>query len=360
MESPAPAASAPPAADSSPAVETLTAVEHAATTGNMREFRAARAAERADKPLPSVTVTEEGEPVVPVPADAAPAAPKLSRKEREQQDANERTRKAVESATADIRAELDRLKAAAPRSEPKPAEPAPKETAVQMAKRFAALPDAPKLDQFDSVEEHAAAMALFINETYGAERTAESQSRGEAEAMTAAQMARVDGFITQLTAAKTADPTFTAALTEEVKALKPFDALKPGEPGGPRNVIAEQIYDSPIAPQVLRHLSEHPDDLKQLEAMPPHIAALPPRAREKAHIQHIVREYGKLEGRLATAATAPAPSTTKTVSEAPTVDTLGGHAAEAPADPVMSAAVKGDFKQFRAAKRARLAASRTS
>ena len=40
------------------------------------------------------------------------------------------------------------------------------------------------------------------------------------------------------------------------------------------------------------------------------------------------------------------------------METLGTRAAEA-ADPVMSAVRKGDFKQFRAAKRARLAASRT-
>lgn len=334
MEAPsAPAAVAQPAAP-----ETVSATFDAATKGDFAAFQDAESSARAGKPVADVPAT----PKAPAADGAAPVQPVSKR----QDEINNRIREAVDRATAETRAELDRLRAelkpAAPRTDQPKAEPP-----AAAWKRFAQMPDAPKLAEFDSVEEHTAAMSFFINQKVHEERTSEAQSRAEHDELTAAQNQRVDTFVSRLNDAKTADPEFVTKLTPDVRALKPFGGLQPGEQGGPRNVIAEQIYDSPIAPQVLLHLSQHPEVMAALEAMPAHIASLPTQLRTKAHIQHIVREYGKLEGSLATAATADRPAAPSTITAAPPPPPSVSSRAGTGADPATAAVAKGDFAAFK-------------
>lgn len=338
MESPtAPVAPAPLAPVETPV--TIAPDVAAANTGDVQGFLDARAAQRTGKPLPAVEAPE---------TPAAPAAPTLSKR---QQDANERTREAVALATADIRAENARLKAQldAPRAvPPAPPAPAPTEQAEPEFKRYLALPGAPKLADFDSVEEHAIAAALFINRAVASE----TQSRASQDELTAAQHARVETFIGRLNETKAADPEFVNKLTPDVKALKPFNALAPGEPSGPRNVIAEKIYDSPVAPALLLHFSQHPEALAGLETMPASIAALPPAVRARAHIQHIIRAFGALEGQLATAATpthspaqpqaVPSSSPISTAPQPPPVLTTPGSTS----DPKIAAIARRDVGSF--------------
>jgi hypothetical protein len=275
---PAPAASAPAAAPAAAEPVTQSAAHAAVASGSSRDFRVARRAERAGTPLPPVPVSTEPAPAANTPAPTttspapAPAAdPQLSRR---QQEANERTRRAVEQATADLRRELDSVRAQLPKpaAATPPAAPTPSEPAW---KKYHDHPDAPKIADFDSLSEHSAAMAHFVMEQANAERAQASQQ----QELTSAQQARAGKFVEQLQAAKVADPEFTNKLTPEVRALKPFGALQPGEGAGPLNVVAEQVFDSPIAPKVLLHFSQHPDDLRRLATVPDHIRAMPAHAQ---------------------------------------------------------------------------------
>jgi hypothetical protein len=353
---PAPAAPAPAPA---PATEPVTqsAAHAAVASGSSRDFRVARRAERAGTPLPPVPVSTEPAPAAdtttPAPTTVAPAPaptpvdPQVSRR---QQEANERTRRAVEAATADLRRELDSVRAQLPKPAATTPPAAPTPTAPAW-KKYHDHPDAPKLEEFESLSEHAAAMAHFVVKQVSAESAQESENNE----LTNAQQARAGKFVEQLNAAKVADPEFTQKLTPEVRALKPFNALQPGEGGGPVNVVAEQVFDSPIAPKILLHFSQHPEDLRRLATVPEHLRSLPARAQAEQHIQWIVREFGKLEGRLETPAT-PAPAPPKTLTEAPAPPTtLGTRPAEA-ADPLAAAIRSGDTGAYRRMRREQRAA----
>ncbi len=153
-------------------------------------------------------------------------------------------------------------------------------------------------------------------------REQQVQTRTEQQEITAAQQQRVESFVGKLNEARAADPEFVQKLSPRVRDnLKPFEALAPGEASGPINVIGAQVYDSPVAPAVLLHFSQHPEALAALEAIPPSIAMLPPSVRVRAHIQHIIREFGKLEGRLAGDPAHPSPAAaaapSSSISKAP-------------------------------------------
>jgi hypothetical protein len=350
-----------------PAAEptTIPASAAAILSGDTGSYREARRAERAGKPLNAVPAPTPAEPD----ATAAPA-PHLSRR---QQQINARAERAVDSATAALREENARLKADLDRAKatpaPQPAAPAPQPVAAQPAapaaaaepdwKRFARMPNAPKLADFDTVEEHTAAMSLFINDQRWEERQTADRQRTERDATDAAQRVQVEGFIKQLHDAKAADPTFADKLSLDVKTrLVPFSALRnpdgTSRQGGPINVIGEHVYASTMAAKVLMHFSEHPDELTRLTSLPPILAALPPSTeRTRAHIAWMAREYGKLEGRLDTSALSAAPLTDV---PAP-IAQLGTRAGEA-ADPKAAAIRKGDTRAYREIRRQERAALR--
>ncbi len=129
--------------------------------------------------------------------------------------------------------------------------------------------------------------------------------------------------------------------------LKPFAALAPGEAGGARNVLGEQVYSSPVAPALLKHFSQHPDELTRLETVPPHLATLPPGMRTRAHIEWMVKEVGKLEGRLEAAipAAAPAVASPSTITAAPPPPPQVSRTG-ATADPIASALKRDDLGAF--------------
>jgi len=357
---------AAPVAAPTPAPATVSASLDAVGKGDFSAFHDSEAAARRGAPKPSVEAKIET-PAAPVTeSQAATTTPTTEARaiSKRQQETNERIRQAVERATETLRRENEQLRRGPTPAQPQ-AQPAQREPEW---KRYAAMPDAPKLAEFDSVEDHAAAMALFVADTRHAERTAHESSRTVSEQLTVAQQARVEAFGAQLEAAKTADPTFVEALTPEVRALKPFSALQPGEAGGPANVVAEQIFDSPVAPQVLRHLSTHPEALTRLTTTPASILALPPAAQAKAHIQWIVREFGKLEAQFETAEEPAVPD----ASARPVVDPPASPISAAPpplptisragqsVDAKAAALAKGDFAAFSQLERADRAAKRRS
>jgi hypothetical protein len=351
----APAASAQPAAAATPApaaAETHTAATHAAVEGNFREFREARRAERAGKPLADVPAPAAAAPAgdKAAPESATPAAPVERTISKRQEDINNRIREAVERATADTQRELAELRArvAAPpaaRTDP-PAAPAT-ETKVAEWKRLASMPDAPKLADFDSVEEHAAAMAFFVNKTLHQERLDQEAGRQSEESRARYLNERGQEYGGRLAAAKEADPDIVSKIAPAIMAARPLSGLSDAE--RPKatfaNLVAETGLFSEDPAGLYVYLSANEKEAARIASLPTPEAAL--------------RALAQLDGRLTAARSAPAApaKTTKTLTDAPAPDnTVGSRASDAAADPVMAAAKKGDFKQFRAAKRARVAA----
>jgi hypothetical protein len=312
-------------------------------------------------------------------APAAPApAPALSRR---QQKANERTQAAVESATTALREENARIKAQLDSQKPphiespaavappapvvaQPAPVVPAPAAEPEWKRLAAMPDAPKLADFETIEQYNFAVNLFVAD----KRAAEAAQRGQSEDAHAVMKGRIDRFEANLAEAMKA-PDFKTSITPLVaQQLKPFDARKRDdkgnfiEKGTALNAVGEHVYDSPILGTMLRHFSTPAGEaeLRRLTNLPDHLKGLPDNPmRARLHIAWIAREYGKIEGRLeAAAAPAPAPNVPapKLITDAPApARTLGHRPAEA-ADPRAAAIRSGDTRAYREIRRAERAA----
>ena len=344
---PAPA----PVASPSPATQPATAA--AVTSGKTLDYRAARRAERAGQPMAAVpatvapAATDQTTEAAPSPAVATTPEP---RKARDQQYISDRIREGVDRGTAELRAEIERIKQHIQ---------APPAAAREPQKAYDGVDPSDPKPAPDNFETHDAYLAA--RDEWNERRIERKQATAatgvrvaqEREELTAAQQARVQKFADQLKTATTADPEFSSKLTPAVRALKPFAALAPGERGGPEHIVAEQVFDSPIAPQVLLHLSAHPDALARLIAMPAEIQAMPQRVRTHHHIQWIVKEFGKLEAALsappATDAPAPVPSTTLTSAPSP-AQTLGSRPAAA-VDPKAAAVKSGNTQAYRELRR---------
>ena len=354
---PTAATAPPPVAPAADASTTQPATQAAVKSGDTQAYRNARRAERAGKPLEAVQAAA----VTPEAATATePQKVEPPRKARDEDYISRRILEGVDRGTQELRAEIDRMKqqlqthqpAEATREQPKPYD--------------GADPSDPKPtpDGFENFDEY-----LDKRDEWNERRIARKQAHAahgaraahDHQELTAAQQARVEKFITQLESAKAADAAFVDKLTPDVRALKPFAALTPGERSGPANVVAEQVYDSPIAPQVLLHFSTHPDALARLTAMPPEIQAMPQRVRAHHHIQWIVKEFGKLEASLSapetTAEPAPTSTPSKTLTSAPPpAQTLGSRPAAA-IDPKTAAVKSGNTTAYRQLRRQERAAA---
>lgn len=303
---------------------TQTASHAAVVADDFGAFRAAERAEARGTPQPDVPVPPPAEPVATEP----PPEPARTLSKR-QQEQNERVRLAVERATADLRAENERLKATAPKETPAP--PAPKPAPY---KAYLELPGAPKLADFESLEEHSAAMAVFIADQRLAEREAVRAAEADARAAGAEAVKTLETYQGQIAAA--GGTAFLDQLTPEVQQLRPVEALQArGETAiGPLNVLTSEIIKSAIAPQLLQHFSDHPEELRRFETLP--------------HPAAVYRELGKLERALEP----PSPSSASYATPPKPPRILEPRPAAA-ADPVRAALDRNDFRAFRAAERVR-------
>lgn len=363
-----------PAPDSAPPIPASVSAERAAAeTGDFGAFDRAAIARRQGKPLPEVPHP------APAPAQAAGggtgaaaetnADPGTRTVSRRQQAINDYERRIAEQEQR-IRALETR-----PRPEPSPGQPSgqpppdpttsptaqsPAETAKQRVARYLALPEAPKVEDFDTYPEYTAAQTLFLNDRLQAEQAEVADQRAHQQQQHERLIARDQAFRERLTAAKAADPAFVEQLSDEAKNLGGIDyARRSGVTPGPVHIIGELLYDSPQAVPFLRYISADPQALAQLVALPEAIARMPPQWRAKAHIDHLVTEFRRLEGRLAyeasLAAADPArgdeapPSTVSAAPPPPPTLTKAGRSA----DPGRSALERGDFAAYDAAEMAR-------
>ncbi len=307
--------------------------------------RAAERAAQAGTPKPDVAVVEPEEAPAPAVGEAPAAGGEPRKLSRTQEKLNREIQQAVDRATTALQAENARLKALAapPKTEPAtPVDRTPAAPAKDAYKRYLQAPGAPKLADFDTLEDHAAAMALFMADARHAERvTQDAHARAVVEAEQKAT-ATITGFQQQVTEAGGKD--FLAKLHPEVQALRPVEALEAaGElhQAGPLNVLASELVKSARAPQLLQQLSAHPELLQ--------------RFRSATSVAEVYRHLGALESALdAPSDGRPHP---KTVTSAPapirTLDARSGVSS----DPALEALQRDNFRAFRLAERARERAS---
>lgn len=197
----APAPSAPIETET----ETITAADQAVQNHDPIAYRAARHAERSGTPL--VPAPAKADPAPTDPATPAAPAPPVAGLSKKQQDANDRTRLAVEQATADLQAENARLKAqlAPPKTATPPAAVAPP----------AATDDPrPKYEDFasetDPFTAHLEALALWSGrQAYKAEQVKAQQDRHREDFYAAQERLDAEGL--------KAHPDFAEKLTALAK-----------------------------------------------------------------------------------------------------------------------------------------------
>lgn len=350
-------AQAPTRPDSTPSAPAPVSAERAASdAGDYASFDRAHVAKRQGKSVPQpeparaqATPTTDSE----TPASAENGERAVSKR---QQAINDYERRIAQQEQR-IQELESRTRAAQP-SQDQPRQPPPQappqETPKQRVARLLALPEAPKVDDFDTYPEYTAAQTLFLHDLAAKHQAAQTAERDQQVQRHQTLVARDQAFRERLTAAKTADPEFVASLSDEAKNLGGLDhARRTGQTPGPTHIIGELLYDSPHAAAFLRHISADPQALTALTALPAHLARVPPQWRAKAHIDHLVTEFRRLEGRLAyeealaarDGAPASAPALNSPVSSAPPPPPTLGKAGRS-TDPVRSALARNDFAAF--------------
>jgi hypothetical protein len=318
-------APAPPAAP-------VTATEQAVITNDVSAYRDARRAERSTgKPAPAPVLPESGK-ATPDAAATKPTEEARTVSKRQQQINDYERRIAAQDA------ELARLRSttAAPAPAPAPRAPASAAPVGESFPEFAAFvaqhPDATFESYMDARLDWREAQRAQLSQREQAAR--ESQQEHQAT---------VAGFASRVAEATTADPAFWDKVSPELTALETREkVLADGRQPGPGNDLATEIIRSELGPQLLRHLTDHPDDLAKLRACTTR--------------GQLIKVFGRLEARLEQGAVPPPQ---KLVSDVPPPPTTLGSRPGSQADPVRAAVARGDITGYREARRAeRLAAHR--
>lgn len=355
---------APPAPAQETAVEeapvTVSADVDAARRGDFAAMQESVRATRGGKPLPRVSLNpDDAAPAEAVKAGQTPAEPTEQQRgvSKRQQQINDYERRIAEQ-TQRI-ADLERRMSAPverPAAEPPPA----KETPAY--KRYASLPTAPKLNDvdpatgqplYDSVEEHSAAMALFIAE----QREHDANQTRSFEAQRARFEAQGQSFHERLAAASKADPDFRSKLAPELLDERdpavPLALLAPGTPLKFKNFVAQAIWEGADPSRLLPYLSaENSKIAHELVKLPAH---------------DLLPALHRLDGRLAAGATSPAPATAP-AARAPLPSPISAAPPPAPkvtgagstANPADTALARGDVSFFIRQEQEKRAAGRRS
>lgn len=342
----------PPAAPAPP----LTASEAAVVADDFQSFHKAEQAARVGKPLPVPVPTvsddegdDEPEPAAAVaPAGSTPSAP-VSKK---QQRINDAIRTAVEAATREDKAELARLRAAQPPHEPRVAPAA----VASPSPALAADPHDPEPDHTDATKypggeydpKFLRAAAAWDNRQERRQSEAAAQARAAADQQDQAFRSNAKAASDAWEAKAKADPEFRTRLNPDLmKALIPASQIPVDDKGqrlfalGPLNVIAQEMLDHPdTAPDLADFLSTHPEDLTRLTALDPRTGVPMLSSRQ------LIREIGRIEGRLSRAEAPEPPPAPNVVTDAPLPPTTLGTRSTTPADPIAAAVKRNDFATF--------------
>lgn len=159
--------------------------------------------------------------------------------------------------------------------------------------RYAAMPDAPKLSDFQSYEDYTFAVNVFVAD----QRFDERMSQHTAQQ---AERAREDAHRARIIAAKNADPQFEA----KINAAGELMLSQP---------MIDLVKDSDIGPKLLLYFADHPDETQRLSTLPP---------------AQVIRQLGRLEESLSRSDAAkhvPGPAPSPVISAATTpITPVGG------------------------------------
>lgn len=306
---------------------TMSATRAAADKGDFSAFLEADDAASKGTPMARVEVKPDPAPVkVETPAvEAQPPAQTVSKR---QQDINDRIREAVSKATADLAAENARLRGQQPQQPQQPTTPKEPEW-----KRFASMPEAPRLAEFDSVEDHAAAMALFIADTRHAERTQAEQAKAHQSQRERFLTERSEKYGTALHQAQASDPDFLSKIPPALVTARPLSGLSAEERKTATfaNSAAEAAFRSDAPDVLLKYLHANQDEVVAIARLHP-----------SEWLPSLLRLDGRLSASTSTptpAPSAPAPSPISAAPQPVPALTRAG----ASTDPQAAALARGDF-----------------
>lgn len=310
---------------------------------------AARDAWLSGQPHPSAEKTADAAPAKAV--DAAPSTDVDAKPASETGDPAPSKGKGVKERNAELDAEIAALNeklrlrkeirreldATERTPQPKPDAKADSSPAVDKkaeAAKFRAMPDAPKIEDFESYDDWAIEMASFVADKKLEAREARSQQetaqRQEAQRFTEKATKASERFNSYLEK----NPAAKERISPDLLAIVPISQLKPGEAVGAHNFIAEQIFESDFTGELADHFSTDAGvkDFQRLLRLTP---------------DAILREIGRLEARFESG-TKDSSSTRspKTISTTPDPPETFGKRPSAPADRLESALAAGDFSAY--------------
>lgn len=334
MEQPntdASAGSSPAPLSSSDFLETLTEGERQTFFESSPDERAARMAKPADaKPAKPAAQKTSDAPAASSPAqpveqaastDASPDAasePAKPAKETKGLDARElavreRLARLKDDLAATERLEREIADRQARLRTPEPKQDAPAESspaATQRAfEKYASDPRAPKLENFEDYNAWAVEMMDFISDRKLEARETEAQHRSVEVAKEREKAAAVHTSKQRVSAFLEKNPDARDRVHPELLNIVPISGLKAGDPIGPHNFIAEQMWRSEYPGELALHFSEHPEEFRALMALPDPAA--------------ITRRIGRIEARFEQASPdGPSRDTTPVPKNIPDADEL--------------------------------------
>lgn len=271
---------------------------------------------------------EDPEPQSTAPADTdtSEAGKKLAAKKgslqsridaitREKYD-TQRERDEARAQLAQIHRELEQLRAA--QRDPKTA------AAPTRAAEATGKPSEDEIGtKYQSYGEYVEALADWKSDQKIAALRNEMQERSQRAAVAQRHDEYTQTFVQRIEAAEKTDPEFWSKMSPAVVNLRPSSALHPGERPTAMNAIADVIFTSEYATDLMRHFSANDRDLQRLSTLPPNA---------------LYREMGRLEARYhrpsAASTSGPAHATPSVSQAAPPIKPVGSTASAGERDPL--------------------------
>lgn len=345
--SPATPVAAPPVAESK------TPIQQAVESGDTRTYREERHKQRQDAKQGRTPVTPAPTTVgTPKPAASEPAAttekPRKNADTRVQELLRERGEREKQ-----WERERQELLARVPKSEQtaKPADPAPKSDAKGW-QRYKDLPDAPKLEQFDTHEDYLDARSDFIAEKRIAEALGQRDQASEQDHRLRQSAERYQSheteFRTHVLEWKQSNPE--AKFDDGFMSIPPMSAIQlhnasqpPDQqvPIGPHHFVIEQVFlaEPKAKGPLCAHFSANPQEFKDLCEL---------AMRDEYGMQAVVRRIGQLEAKfLSSQASTPASPAARISAVPAPATTLGRKASGSTVDPLKRAIQSGDTRAYR-------------